>query len=484
MKHRRVLGAALVAALVAAGCGGDDDPDAGGAATAAPGTSAGTATSPPATTAGATSTRAATTTTPSSGTPATTITSEARTASFRGVTPESIKIGVVDPDLDELRELGIIEINRGDPEVVAQALVDEINARGGILGRQLDLTHLKYSVITEASVDAACLTLTEEEEVFAVVGAPLGPTVGSKVTCFTDQHDTIVVGGAQTEELLAQSKAPWVTPTISTSRYYTGAIEVLAKEGEFDGAKLAVIAASGDQGIVDELVLPALEEEDVTPAEVLITTAPSDDLVAVSAEYQVLAERMNASGVDTVLVIGTTSSFAFGYLHDFGFTGTRLSADPDTTVSGAGGFDSTRPTSVYDGIIAPIGPLSEETWADPLVQECIGVFEAAQPGITVIDPPLVPEGEPDWAVSIITTCQNLRLFERIAIAAGPNLTNESFLAAAQELGTFALPNIPIGSLGPDKYDVEDGQRLGVFDSSIGEEGGMAPLTQLVAITAT
>jgi len=56
-------------------------------------------------------------------------------------------------------------------------------------------------------------------------------------------------------------------------------------------------------------------------------------------------------------------------------------------------------------------------------------------------------------------CQSMALFEMIATAAGPDLTNESFAAAAASLGSIELPGFTFASLGPGKSDARDSLTL-------------------------
>ncbi len=54
------------------------------------------------------------------------------------MTSTSIKVGVVYVDLTSLES--IIHLNQGDFAKAYQAIVDDINAHGGIHGRKLDAT--------------------------------------------------------------------------------------------------------------------------------------------------------------------------------------------------------------------------------------------------------------------------------------------------------------------------------------------------------
>ena len=65
-----------------------------------------------------------------------------------------------------------------------------------------------------------------------------------------------------------------------------------------------------------------------------------------------------------------------------------------------------------------------------------------------------------------------------ATEAGADLTQDSFAAAIERLGPIDLPGFPFASLGPDKFDADDSFRLAVFDATLGEEGELAPLTEI------
>ena len=76
-------------------------------------------------------------------------------------------------------------------------------------------------------------------------------------------------------------------------------------------------------------------------------------------------------------------------------------------------------------------------------------------------------------------CRWIQAFTQVATAAGPDLTPETFLAAAEGLGDFKLPGLPFSSFGPGKYDADDSFRLSVFDMTIGEDGDLSPITDIL-----
>src|SRR5690606_30496889 len=106
----------------------------------------------------------------------------------QGVTADSIKIGVTYTDLSSLRDL--MNLDHGDYASAFQAVADEINANGGINGRTLELVDTPVSPIGTEAGTTACVSLTEDQKVFAVIGN----IQTNVVPCYVKDHDTAVVG--------------------------------------------------------------------------------------------------------------------------------------------------------------------------------------------------------------------------------------------------------------------------------------------------
>ena len=122
-----------------------------------------------------------------------------------GVTDTSIKIGVIYLDLSIAGP--VLGINQGDYKAAYQAAFDEVNEAGGIHGRTLEPV---FTPIVPASNDqgtAACTELTDDEEVFFV----LGNYVDENAPCVVTTHETPLLGGdlAMNPESLAAAKALW-----------------------------------------------------------------------------------------------------------------------------------------------------------------------------------------------------------------------------------------------------------------------------------
>lgn len=114
---------------------------------------------------------------------------------------------------------------------------------------------------------------------------------------------------------------------------------------------------------------------------------------------------------------------------------------------------------------------------DPLLDHCISVVEAST-NIVVQRPEDTDRGEPDWYQDVVTNCQQLEIFRLAATAAGPDLTNDTFLTAAESLGTVALPGEATASIRPGKYDVSDAAGLARFDAAANGKGNFVPVGPL------
>ncbi|MCY4271234.1 MAG: hypothetical protein OXF00_01160 [bacterium] len=167
-KRRGLIGVLLALAMIAAACGGNDDDGNGGNPAPASATEAPAEAEPgPGSPAPETESEEAAPAEPAPGIGDAPETEEPvfepapteepapeipLTATWRGVTADTITIGVTYLDIDQLVELGFSPATWGDQELMIQALADDVNERGGINGRQLEVVMDKYSPIgaTEA----------------------------------------------------------------------------------------------------------------------------------------------------------------------------------------------------------------------------------------------------------------------------------------------------------------------------------------------
>ena len=381
----------------------------------------------------------------------------------RGVTTDTVTIGYLYLDLDEVRERGFIDLNWGPQADHMQAVVDHINANGGISGRSVEVISRAIDPLDAESARAACLELTEDTEVFAV----LGTLRRDEVLCYTEQHDTIaVVNADMTQERLDRSTAPYVSVNVTRERATRSFVARAADEGLFDGKTIAVLSVDAASAATD-VAVPALQDAGIdVELEVLIQGDGS--VGGAAAELGTQVESMRARGIDAVMVVGDAQIPVNTFI-GAGYSPTLFFTDQGAANTTAGRADM----SVFPAAYTFGGPTagSPEAFEEALFQaECVAPWNAANPELLAIVPSDVPDGEPAHGVGLRIACRALTVFSTIAAAAGENLNNDTFGAALESLGEVPLPGTGIGTLGDGKYDALDDLRLWTLNPNADEDG--------------
>ena len=150
-----------------------------------------------------------------------------------GVTPTSIKIGITYPDVAAIST--IINVNPGNYQVAYTTLINQINAHGGINGRKITPVYAPVDPLGTAGAATACTKLTEDDQVFAVLGFFQAADIG----CYVTGHNTPIIGGTLSTAQAAQAKAPWFNNIISDSDLVPKEMATFKQEGAFAGKKVA-----------------------------------------------------------------------------------------------------------------------------------------------------------------------------------------------------------------------------------------------------
>jgi hypothetical protein len=354
-----------------------------------------------------------------------------------GVTDDTIKIGVTYPDLEAISE--VTNIDHGDYQAVYQALIDDINERGGINGRQLEPVFAPINPTGTQPAEEACLRLTGDDQVFAVVGY----IQGDNALCYLETHQTAVVGGEMTPERLERAQAPWFT-TEPSADLQADVVRAMHEAGELEG-ELAVVAMPTEEALLRDSIEPVLDELGVEPVSVGPMEAPGDgsDIAAANAQAAILAERLRSQGVEKVLLVGAAIiPFANG-LEQTDYRPQLLATGYNeilSWVNDAAGHDlSVVEDAVVGGVYGP-GP---DVWALPAMQDCMAVIEE-RTGEEIPEPPAgqTRQGAANPFVSAGTGCANMTLVEAMLDAAGEDLDYATFRQAGEELGEVEIPRSP------------------------------------------
>ena len=384
-------------------------------------------------------------------------------ATATGVTADTIKVGAPQVDYAELGNLGLVQIERGDNEVILQALAQEVNDNGGICGRMVETVTYKFLPFGTDTSLAGCVYFTEDEEVFAVLGSFTRVAAGN--ICVTETHSTALIGAPFTAEDRARANAPWVHLGIASDRVLEVFVSALDKAGLLtDLGNVAVHSGAGRADLVDNVLVPALEAAGVEIAERTVIDVPAGDTQAGAAVWRTFAEIYRNADINTVFIDGD-NVFGVEQLIQSGLDVKLFNAERDTFTFGL--RDSSDPG--YFEAYTLGSPYAGEK-SNQRMEDCVDAFER-QSGIEVVPSSLVPDDETDWFVPVRGFCQVFDLFVQLAAAAGPNLTNETLQTAIDSFGSIELPNEAFASLGVGKYDARDGVVLMKWDPEAGDEDG-------------
>jgi ABC-type branched-subunit amino acid transport system substrate-binding protein len=408
------------------------------------------------------------------------------TDSFRGVTADAIRIGIVLVDYDAIAFA--VDFNRGDQEQIARTFVDAINAEGGVGGRRLEPVFVEYPPIPgqEPSPLAVCTQLTEDEEVFAVLGVFIDFT-GEGQLCLARDHQTVHIGHELEQRWIDEAPPGLlITPDTTKEGRASVLLEVLAEEGTLEGRTVAVVGDQDTEQRVNDLIVPGLEDMGVETGSTAILSIAGEDTSAAQSQLDGFIERWKDEDVDTVFLAGNlVSAKQFVEKIEQEMPDVLLVTDnaavlgeaQDLTAAGAD-------PNPYAGMLTAEGMTRSERWRDPspALARCIDVYEEAT-GEEIVPPDEVtpgPDGKKaEIAVAVEDFCGELQMFKQIAEKAGANLTNESWVDAVNGFGEIELPTTPQASLCEGKYAAADDARLVEFDPTIGETGDWKPLGEVI-----
>ena len=387
------------------------------------------------------------------------------TASHRGVTEEVIKVGVLSFDWDRLADLGV-KFGTSTSDDIAVAALEEINDRGGVHGRLLDLHVVTYLPVGTDEADAACVELTEDEQVFVVVGS----TLGESIFCFIELHETAaVMAGSMFQYRLDRARAPYVTTGGDIADRMDTFVAEMEAVGVLEGATVGIV---GSVDVSEDNYREAVRAFTDAGYEVVegLLGDNDEDLTETARQQDVIFERMTEAGV-TVTVDTTGVPLSIANAVSAGYQTDQWLLT--TTMSGRGLRDAGVDTMFLDGAYGvaatTVGTTGyEATFDDPLVKECVEDIEA-RTGRTI---PRTDDAEINDFSTVISSCAIADILEQGLLNAGPNLTNETFLAGLEAIGPIELPGRTDSRIEPGHMGASDGLTTVRFD---GAEGTWSPV---------
>ena len=220
-----------------------------------------------------------------------------RTASATGITADTVKIAVIWADFTNLVDLGFA-VDLGDTVEQIQALVDGVNAAGGVGGRMIEVTFHAQDPLEATSIDRTCLEATQDEEAFAVIATN---GVGTDTNaCVATDNETLYLStqGARTTDFETSEERLFVF-NFTESQLAELLVEYLDGEGELEGRTIGIVTGDGPTGQeVTDTLDPALESAGYEVAD--SQTLLCNDTETICEGYPVAVSAMADAGVDAV----------------------------------------------------------------------------------------------------------------------------------------------------------------------------------------
>ncbi len=382
-----------------------------------------------------------------------------------GVTDETISIGVTLVDWDALNEMGVNQVGWGDQELIWNALIDDINANGGVKGRQLEPVFAKYNPVLQATAEAACVALTEDVESFAVLGGFTGPAAPANA-CMAQKG---VAQFSTSPDPTLAATVPWVSAETSETRRLSLLGNLLVKNGTLEGKKFGIAGYEAAKENVEANLLPLLAEAGFTPTATFYSASDgSGGQAEIDAEVAVWYEKISAEGIDFMIYADDGAGF-IGDVASLGYTGAAAVDWGELSLAG----DAKLP-GVEGGLAGTISMLPfANNWETSGVQECAAKVNAALPELAPIPDPatLAADGDvPQWGTGVMWACRYLGVF-MATMNAAELPTNESVLDAIENnMASFSFAEYEFASFGPGKYDANDGFAEAAWDPTAGLEG--------------
>ncbi|MDG2028950.1 MAG: ABC transporter substrate-binding protein [Acidimicrobiales bacterium] len=383
------------------------------------------------------------------------------TASFRGVTEDSITIGIAAIDTEALLDFGY-DLGNVPLEPLLQSWADTLNENGGVLGRSIEFEIDIFLPIGDLPSQEICLRQMEDEEVFVVIGQFLA----NNPLCITEQYGHPYVGHfGETPERQERSEGRFFATEISQMPQRIGGVTRMIEDGDLDGKAVALSWQNQADRVYAEGVRPILEAAGVNIVVEIEVGETSEDQVANDADWDIAIERAKSEGTEVLLhlsgITGPLDAMGRAEERDITLAFTNGQAADGTTVVS----QSTSPDYVRENSFAvtTYKPSAEVGLADPGVIQCLDEYEAWGGAMDELE-----MDNDDFVNGIVNWCRIFRLTVAILEAAGPELTPETFITGGESLGPIVLPAMPEGSVTPDKHSAGSELIRYVYDTELGQ----------------
>lgn len=223
-----------------------------------------------------------------------------------GITDDTIKVAILRSDSKSLEDAGILP-DTGDIPRNYVVFAEQVNARGGAGGRNIEIVFHQYPPGASATdQQAACIAATEDDQV-AIVHF-VGGVTAETVLCATEGHERIayMLSGILPQEIYDRSNGRLFSQSMTTERL-VGAWPTLADaQGLLEGRTLGLMRGDiGEHEVAAGVLKEALADAGYELADEVALPCEGTSC----SQVDIGLERMQAAGVDTVFNIVPPSPF-------------------------------------------------------------------------------------------------------------------------------------------------------------------------------
>jgi ABC-type branched-subunit amino acid transport system substrate-binding protein len=406
-----------------------------------------------------------------------------------GVSDASIKVGIALVDFSSIEQYTDLIRTNAEQKQIYQMYIDNINAHGGINGRKIVPYYQYYSPLGTAGIGSVCTSLTQDDNVFAVIGTFVDFS-GAAQTCVANQERRVLMTYNLTQAIIDKSPGGLVTTAGDIpERSASILIQLLQKKGTLKGRTVAVLGDTTESTVVNDTIVPALKKSGVRRGDTaVLAIQTTGDTAAALDQLTSFMEKWKTEHVDTVFLSGDLASSKQIVLPlKKELPNVLLVADTtDTLVSAQQVQQAGIKPNPYEGLLTA-GGLSPKEYDDSANWKyCADIYQAAtgKPAPDSEHTIKLPNGKINDINGVISNaCQSLTMFHDIGERVGQYLNAPNWIDTVNNFGPIENRGSgPYSSLHAGKYAADDNWRLQEYDSSLGNTGLWKAVTPLQDIT--
>ena len=370
-------------------------------------------------------------------------------AGVPGITGREIRVGI--PIFDLGTRIPIPGINPDEQRAQWSSYIVAANKNVGAGGHQLRPVFQGYNPLVADSFRSACLALTQDTQVFAVLAYGL---FDEQVPCFAREHGVPVVNGiGVSDATMASSGARVLTVSIGKDRALRNHALELQDLGVLKNKRVGILTSTdrNDNAAVDAALVPTLRRLGVTIAH--YSNLSSDQTTAL-AQLPIESRQMQASGVNLVFLDANLllSGYFIQHSDEQGFHPLYTTSDFEQLVQD--GVTNPFPQGFDRAIGVTVLRTGEQRAGQPepaFDKHCREIYQAASGA-------KYQRGDLQYETTA-GICSVVDIAAKALAAAGAAPTRASFMTAAESLKNFELGYSERGSFAPGKHDAPQSIRL-------------------------